>query len=102
MYLLAGVKESEDKILVLETYNLSVEENKNLTVASVENGVIVTELPTRPKRQAGTDHVLYVNPITKEAWYDQVSVPLTPEERIEQFENQLKVTQEALDALLLG
>lgn len=49
---------------------------------------------------------LYFNPTTKELWYEYKDAPPTPEElkdmRISQLEEQLRITQEAVDALLLG
>lgn len=67
----------------------------------VEKGIMVDEVPTAnpPAGKVGTP---YINPQTKEIWYEYSDRPLTAEEKIDQLQQQLKITQDALDALLLG
>ncbi|GEC88581.1 MULTISPECIES: hypothetical protein [Brevibacillus] len=71
--------------------------------ADAENagGVLVPTVPT-PDNIAGKEAVLYFNPTTKEFSYEYVDKPLTQDEKIAQLEQQLKITQDALDALLLA
>ncbi|WP_035296233.1 hypothetical protein [Brevibacillus thermoruber] len=67
----------------------------------IEKGIIVDEVPD-PNPPANKVGILFINPQTQEMWYEYVDRPLTPEERIAQLEEQLRITQEAVDALLLG
>lgn len=77
----------------------------DLTEEELADGLLVDSVP-EPTPQDGKMALLYINPITKELWYEYVDRPLTSEEetkkRITQLEEQLKITQDALDALLLG
>jgi|HigsolmetaAR203D_1030402.scaffolds.fasta_scaffold00989_15 hypothetical protein len=66
-----------------------------------DNSMLVNSIPEE-QPQVGKSGVLYVNPRTKELWYEYLDRPLTPEEKIAQLEEQLRITQEAVDALLLG
>ncbi|GIO08027.1 hypothetical protein J31TS6_40550 [Brevibacillus reuszeri] len=52
---------------------------------TLERGVIVEALP-EPKTPGGKGAVLYINPQTKELWYEYVTLPTPEEDRISQLE----------------
>ncbi|MED1800218.1 hypothetical protein [Brevibacillus porteri] len=90
-------KESETKAFVASIlYNTTGFDPQDLAEC-----LEVGEIP-EPEAQQGKLHNLYVNPKTKELWYEYTDRPLTAEEKMEKMEAQLKITQDALDALLLG
>lgn len=90
-------KESETKAFVTSTiYN-----TKGFDPQELAEGLEVEVIP-EPEAQPGKLHNLYVNPKTKELWYEYTDRPLTTEEELAQVKAQLKITQDAIDALLLG
>ncbi|WPS86886.1 hypothetical protein SMD22_20655 [Brevibacillus halotolerans] len=62
-------------------------------------GLLVDSIP-QPEVN-GKIPKLFINPKTQELWYEYTDRPLSPEEEIVQLKAQLKITQDALDALLL-
>ncbi|MGZ0050125.1 hypothetical protein [Brevibacillus gelatini] len=60
------------------------------------------ELPPEPERVAGKEPLLKMNVSMKTPYWEMVDRPLTPDEELAQLKAQLKITQDALDALLLG
>lgn len=70
-----------------------------------QEGVLVESIP-QPIEQEGKIAILYCNPETKELWYEYEDIPKTPEEmqaeKIAQLEQQLAITQEAIDFLIMG
>lgn len=67
--------------------------------ATDDSSILVDSIPEE-QPQVGKYGILYVNPQTKEFWYEYVDRPLTPEEKIAQLEEQLRITQETIDFLL--
>jgi hypothetical protein len=49
----------------------------------VAQGLEVEELPTVDETLTKKEAVLYVNPATKETWYEYQDRPLTPEEQLQ-------------------
>ncbi|EMT54219.1 hypothetical protein I532_01395 [Brevibacillus borstelensis AK1] len=94
------VKETETKAVVYFTHRMPFDEIYGLTEEELSKGILVEEVPD--PEDNGKEPTLYINPETLEMWYEYKDLPLTPEERINQLETQLKITQDALDALLLG
>ena len=86
MYLLKGIKESDERLRVTIIYNLDAPENKDIDQT---DGVIVQNEPVKPKRKRGISHVLYANPKTGEYWYEDVERPLTQEEMLEEQNEKL-------------
>ncbi|OAJ73534.1 hypothetical protein AYJ08_13965 [Brevibacillus sp. SKDU10] len=62
-------------------------------------GLLVDSIP-QPEAN-GKIPKLFINPKTQELWYEYTDRPLSPEEEIVRLKAQLKITQDALDALLL-
>jgi hypothetical protein len=76
--------------------------------AIAKGGILLTEVP-EPEAIQGKTAKAYVNPQTKEFWYEYVDRPLTPEEKLQLLEqenqdlkNRIDLMQQALDELLLG
>lgn len=68
-----------------------------------ETGVFVEDFSIpNPEEQVGKASILYINPETKELWYEYVDRLLTPEEELQQLKDRLALMQQALDDLLLG
>jgi hypothetical protein len=74
----------------------------------IDANILVDSVPT-PDTIEGKMAVMYVNPQTKELWYEYVDRPLTPEEKIQLLEqenqdlkNRVELMQQAMDELLLG
>jgi len=61
---------------------------EQLPAALREQGIEVAEIP-EPQEVDGKMAVLYINPTTKEMWYEYADRPLTLEERIQQLERAL-------------
>lgn len=90
-------KESETKAFVASVlYDATGFDPQDLA-----EGLEVEGIP-EPEAQPGKLYNLYVNPQTKEVWYEYTDRPLTTEEELVKMKEQLKITQDALDALLLG
>ncbi|MEK3745855.1 hypothetical protein NST23_24590 [Brevibacillus sp. FSL K6-0770] len=96
--LLVLYKSVDDKNMVSSIINLNV---ADVPQDVKDSGVIVESIPD-PEAQPGKTAVAYVDVTNKAVYYEYVGRPLMPEERIAQLEQQLKITQDALDALLLA
>lgn len=92
MYLLKGILISEDKLQVQIIYNLDAEENANIDRS---DGVIVDYELEQPEPKRGKSFIYYVNPQTKEQWYEEVDRPLTSEELLE-------IQNEKLDLIMMN
>lgn len=66
-------------------------------------GVLVVSLPELEQREGHTAK-LYINPQTKELWYEYLEVPKpeTPEQKIQRLEQNITAMQEAINFILLG
>ena len=56
-------------------------------------GIEVDDIPAQPESKIGKSHHLYINPETKEMWYEEVERELTDAEKLQVQEsevNQLK------------
>lgn len=93
--LFVGELVAEDKMMVQMIYNLEAEENKDLDLTK---GVVVDEEAVPPEPKIGVWHVWYVNPTTKEQWFEEVPRPLTPEEEAAQ---KMEAMQATIDSLVL-
>ncbi|MED4570304.1 hypothetical protein P9302_12545 [Brevibacillus agri] len=60
------------------------------------------ELPSPDNLPTGKGFKRFYIPSTNKFEFELIDIPLTPDEKIAQLEQQLKITQDALDALLLG
>ena len=54
----------------------------------VLGGGALVELVPEPETPAGKGSILYINPQTKELWYEYVDVPLPEDERIAKLEQE--------------
>jgi hypothetical protein len=77
-----------------------------LTNEEKVGGILVDEELPKPEPQDGKRPVLYINPQTKEQWYEFVDVVggnthLTTEQRIAQLEKEKSNLQQAIDDLTL-
>lgn len=79
--LLKGTFVSADKMLVEIIYNLDVMENAGI---NQESGVVVDKEADMPAPEIGKSLYWYVNPVTKEQWFEAYDRPLTTEEQIQQ------------------
>jgi hypothetical protein len=95
MKLLVGRRISDEKIEVETIYNLDVSENDSIDRSI---GVVVKEELPFPPYVAGKRYMLYVNPVTKEQWFEEHEVTLTPEEQTQVL---LKQQQAIIDQLVL-
>jgi hypothetical protein len=86
MYLLKGIKESDERLRVTIIYNLDAEENENIDKT---DGVEVDSQLEQPAPKRGISYIYYVNPKTKEQWYEEVERPLTQEEMLEEQNEKL-------------
>ena len=94
MQLIKGTIESPTKLRTEIIYNMDVPENSNIDTTDgvlVEKFMELSELGITPQRGKGYIH--YINPQTKEQWYEDFDRPLTSEE-------QQKVQAEKIDLLL--
>ena len=70
-----------------------------------QEGLLVDSIP-EPEQQEGKIAILYVNPETKELYYQYEDIPKIEEqiakEELESIKAQLQVTQEAIDFLIMG
>lgn len=62
------------------------------------------ELVTIPPKETYSDKtgILYINPFTKELWWEYVYRTPTPEEELQQLKERIQIMQKALDDLVLG
>jgi len=79
--LLRGSVISDEKLFVEIIYNLEVPENAGLDTSI---GVVVEQEASFPDPQIGKGYYWYVNPKTKEQWFEAYDRPLTPEELAQQ------------------
>ncbi|KNB70140.1 hypothetical protein ADS79_27845 [Brevibacillus reuszeri] len=61
---------------------------------TLERGVIVEGLP-EPQTPGGKGAVLYINPQTKELWYEYITLPIPEEDRIAQLETATEENKKA-------
>ncbi|AUM66306.1 hypothetical protein C0R09_18280 [Brevibacillus laterosporus] len=100
MYLLVGIKQSEEKMTVQEIYNLDHPDNVGITPDKFENFVIVSDLlVSLAEQQKGKKQVHCVNPKTKEQFWEQVDRPLTQDEEILQLKQDKQMLQLAITDL---
>ncbi|KYH35821.1 hypothetical protein CLTEP_02140 [Clostridium tepidiprofundi DSM 19306] len=92
MYLLKGIKETEEKLNVQIIFNLDVEENKNIDTT---DGVIVEKILEQPKKKRGIGFKLYVNPKTKEQFYEEFERMLTQEEKLDEMNEKLDLLMQS-------
>lgn len=65
----------------------------------IESGILVESIP-KESYQVGKIGILYINPKTKEMWYEYVDRSLTPEEEIAQLKERMHAMQVAIDSVL--
>jgi len=93
MYCLKG--QWDGNVLTVDTiYNMGVQENAYLDTS---DGVIVEDMPVFPEKPIGKGAILKAD-TDGETWFEEVDVPLTPEQ-----EMQLKLQQQQalIDMLIL-
>lgn len=84
MVLLIYDKINEEKGLVYtQIFNL-----EGLSQDTINKGVLVENIP-ETENITGKTAELYVNPITKELWYEYKDRPLLPEEKITEQQKQI-------------
>lgn len=93
--LLRGSFIDENKLRVEIIYNLEAKENHGVDTT---NGVVVDEELQMPDPKIGKAFHWFVNPQTKEQWFEELDRPLTKEEQVELL---LSQQQEQLDALVV-
>jgi hypothetical protein len=59
-----------------------------LSEEMLNSGILVDSIVTEPKPQFGKTAELYVNPTTKETWYEFINRPLTDSETIQELKSQ--------------
>lgn len=97
MAVIGGTLESSNKMRV-EIVNYLTDD-----VNSAPNGIVcdANEIPDYPEHVPGKGHILYVdptitNPTKEDYWFEEIEVPLTPEEEQVQL---LKSLQERLSTV---
>ena len=86
MLLLKGILENEERMRVQIIYNLEAKENESIDRT---DGVEIENQLEEPKPKRGISYLYYVNPKTKEQWYEEVERPLTAEEQQEEMNEKL-------------
>lgn len=93
---------------IMEIHNMPFDPVYGLKKTEAEllkEGALVDAIP-KPENIEGKVAVLKFNPTDKTLFYEYEDVPLTGEallqQKISQLEQQLKITQDAIDAILLG
>lgn len=81
--LLSYEKESDTRARVFQqNWNLS-----DLPQDIINNGILVDTIPT-PDTPVGKQEQLYINPQTKELWYEYVDIPKTLEGTVADLQSQ--------------
>ncbi|KZE55782.1 hypothetical protein AV540_00060 [Brevibacillus parabrevis] len=103
------VKVSDTKFSVGLTHYAPFDEKDGLGKNEQElkaEGLLVESLPTPNPPSEAMIPLLFANPETGETWFEYQERPWTLQEqqaqKIIQLEQQLRITQEAVDALLMG
>jgi len=99
MYLLTGKLENENRMRVELYYNLDVPENQDKTTA---DGVVVEEVLPYPPAQRGKSFVRYVNPVTKEQWFEAIDRPLNQDELAEIQKEIIAEQNEKIDLIMMA
>lgn len=73
-----------------------------LTDEQKKGGIVIDAAIPTPDIKPGKAAKLFYDPAAKTLYHQYFDVPLTTEEELAQLKAQLKITQDALDALLLG
>jgi len=97
MILLKGKSITNEKILVETVYNLEEEENKYI---NIDEGVVVDKEASQPTYKKGKGFLWYVNPKTKEQWFEEYDRPLTQEEQSEELQNQVNALNIAMAEIM--
>lgn len=68
-----------------------------------ENSIIVETIP-QPEIIEGKEAILYINPETKDMWYEYVDMPISysPETEIEKLKAQIIQIQNIINTFVLG
>lgn len=93
MFLIKGILEGQTRLRRIISYDMDVPENNDLDTS---DGVLVEDLLNHvenPKR--GKGYTFYINPQTKEQWYEEYDRPYTQEELLE-------IQNEKIDLLLMN
>lgn len=91
MYLVNGILHNEGKMEINEIYNLDIDSNLTLLNDGVISGIEVDEIHTPNVFVRGKVNVHYINPTTKEQWFELVDRPLTQEENIEVIDEKVNL-----------
>lgn len=86
---------SETKALILAVFH----QIDSLPQNVIDECIAVESVPV-PEPPEGKEGVPYINPQSKEIWYEYADKPLTPEEKIEQLESQVIMMSGLLNSLL--
>lgn len=66
-----------------------------------ETSILVTEVPPA-EIIFGKAAETYINPKTREIWYEYIDRPLTPDEALHQLKEKQDLMQQAIDDLIFG
>ena len=92
MVLLFGVLESPERMRV----ESQVYQYDNLSLEEKAKGIEVEFVPEMPEYQKGKGYQLYINPQTKEMWYETYDRPLTPDEQAAEQNEKLDIILQML------
>lgn len=84
MLLFIVQQESDVRARVINIYH----DTSRLSAEMIARGIVVDSLLS-PTIQVGKDEVLYINPQTKEQWYEYIDRPTTFDERLIDVKDQL-------------
>jgi hypothetical protein len=73
-----------EKQKVYGQHNKPLDIEDGVTKEVLERNILVDFVLEKPKPEPGKDFTHYVNPQTKEQWYEAVEIPLSPEEQLQQ------------------
>jgi len=82
-------KETETRAKITMIHNQPYDEKNGLPLERIKQGIEVESVPKRENIE-GKKAVAYINPQTKEIWYEYEDIPLTKEEqRIKELEDRI-------------
>ena len=98
MAVIGGILESEGKLRIDIVNYLTDDPN------SAPNAIVcdASQIPPYPEHIPGKAHLLYVNPniknpISRDFWFEEINIPLTPEEEQKQLLELLKERLENIE-----
>ena len=78
-------KETDTRAKITMIHNQPYDDKNGLLQKQIDKGIEIDSMPTQEQIE-GKQTLPYVNPKTKEVWYEYTDRPLTVEERLNRLE----------------